>query len=69
MRANVYDAKIVREVHLKDPTGTAVPHACAGSTKFAPVTVSVLQAIFRQSRALSWVPRSKGRLEDLETEL
>ena len=69
MCTNVYDAKSVREVHLNDPTGTAVPHTCADSTKFVPITVSVLQAIFRQLQALSLMPKSKGKLEDLETDL
>jgi hypothetical protein len=58
-----------REAHLNDPTGAAVPHTRADSTKSVPVTVSVLQAIFRQLRALSLMPRSKGKLEDLETDL
>ena len=69
MCTNVYDGKSVREVHLHDPTGTAVPHTCADSTKFVPVSVPVLQSIFRQLRALSLLPRSKGKLEDLETDL
>ena len=69
MCTNVYDAKSVREVHIRDPTGTAVPHTCADSTKFVPVTVPVLQSIFRQLQALALLPNSKGKLEDLETDL
>ena len=69
MCANVYNASNPRMIPERDPTGVAVPHTCADSAKLVPLTRPVLSAIFKALAATAAMPKSKGRLEEQETQL
>lgn len=65
---NVYAAD-GRDIVARDATGTSVPHTCADSSRLRLHTRATVAAVLRALSEQAAQPKSKGKLEELETRL
>ena len=65
---NVYAAD-GRDIVARDATGTSVPHTCADSSRLRLHTRATVAAVLRALSEQADQPKSKGKLEELETRL
>ena len=64
---NVYQASSVRDVVARDATGVSVSHTCSDVSLLKLHTSATVAAVLRALAHLAAQPKSKGKLEELET--
>ena len=64
---NVYKDSSVRDVIARDATGVSVTHTCSDVSLLKLHTCATVAAVLRALAQLAAQPRSKGKVEELET--